>query len=153
MKQKIQQLLAKMAVHGNRGFTLIEMMIVIAVLALIMGIVGSNVMGRFNKAKVEATKIQMKQLMVVLDDFRRDCGFYPSTDQGLEALIKKPTGRDCKNYDPEGYIKGGKLPKDGFGFDFGYESDGNKFVITSFGNDGKAGGEGLDKDIRSDELD
>jgi general secretion pathway protein G len=144
---------AKKAVANTAGFTLVEMMIVIAVLALIMGIVGTNVMGRFNKAKVESTKLQMKQMATVLDNFRRDCGFYPLTDQGLEALVKKPAGRECKNYDPEGYVTGGKLPKDGFGNDFAYTSDGNKFTVISYGNDGKEGGEGLNADITSDQAD
>ena len=149
MKITYGRLMNRMA--SNSGFTLIEMMIVIAVMAIIMGLVGSNVMGRFQKAKVEATQIQVKQLGVVLDDFRRDCNFYPTSDEGLDALVKD-SGR-CKNYDPSGYVAHGKIPKDGFGNEFLYESDGNKFVIRSLGRDGKEGGDGLDKDIASDQID
>ncbi|OFZ79347.1 MAG: type II secretion system protein GspG [Bdellovibrionales bacterium RIFOXYD1_FULL_53_11] len=138
---------------NQRGFTLLEMMIVVAVIALIMGLVGTNVMSRFQKAKYESTKLQMKQLGVVLDNFKLDCGFYPTQDQGLDALIKKPGGRECKNYDPSGYFRENKVPNDGFGNPFIYESDGNKFVLKSLGNDAKEGGSGLDKDIKSDELD
>ena len=139
--------------RAEEGFTLTEMLIVIALIALMGTFVTTQVINRYNTSKVNATKIQIKQMGVVLDDFRRECGFYPTTEQGLDALIHKPAGRECKNYDPEGYIKGGKVPKDGFANDFLYTSDGNKFQIISLGNDGKEGGEGIDKDIKSDEID
>ena len=70
------------------GFTLTEMLIVIALIGLIMTFVSGNIIGKFNSAKVDSTKIQMKQLGVILDDFNRVCGFYPTTAQGLDALIK-----------------------------------------------------------------
>jgi general secretion pathway protein G len=130
------------------------MLIVIALIALVGTFVTGRVIEQFNKQKISAAKIQIRQLGVILDDFRRECGFYPTTEQGLDALIKKPTGgRECKNYMEGGYLKEGKLPKDPFGNDYGYQSDGNKYVIISYGNDGKEGGEGLDKDINSDNLD
>lgn len=138
---------------GQAGFTLTEMLIVVALIGILMTIVVGNISGKFNKAKVDTTKIKMRQLAVVLDDFKRDCNFYPTTDQGLDALINKPSGgRDCKNYNPEGYLKGKTAPKDGWDNDFTYESDGSKFVLRSLGNDGKEGGDGNDKDISSDEL-
>src|SRR5262249_31217613 len=130
---------------AQAGFTLIELLIVISIIALIGGFVTTNLISKYNQAKVNATKIQMKQLGVILDDFRREYRFYPSTEQGLDALVHKPTGgRECKNYDNEGYIKSGKIPKDGFGNDFIYESDGNKYVLKSLGNDEREGGEGVD---------
>lgn len=145
---------ARKQLGNERGFTLTEMLIVIAVIGIIGTLVASNVIGKFNKSKVDATKIQMRNLGNILDQFKLECGFYPTTEQGLDALINKPSGgRECKNYDPEGYIKGKKVPKDGFGNDFVYESDGNKFLLKSLGNDGKEGGEGLDKDILSTEID
>jgi general secretion pathway protein G len=137
----------------SQGFSLVEMLIVIALIALVGTFVTTNVMNRYNRSKVEATKIQIRQLGVILDDFRRECGYYPTTDQGLDALVKAPTsGRECKNYDPDGYISTKKVPKDGFNNEFSYISDGNKYVIISLGNDNREGGEGLDKDIKSDEL-
>jgi general secretion pathway protein G len=138
----------------RRGFTLTEMLIVIAIIALLGTFVTQNLIGKLSRAKADTTKTQIRQVGVILDDFRRECGFYPTTpDQGLEALISKPTaGRECKNYDPEGYIKGKKLPRDGWDNDFIYESDGNKYLLKSLGNDGKEGGEGFDKDITSDDL-
>ncbi len=140
--------------RSEAGFTLTEMLIVIALIALVGTFVTTNVISRYQRSKVDATKIQIKQLGVILDDFRRECGFYPTTDQGLDALVKKPTaGRDCKNYDPEGYIKGGKLPNDGFGQPFAYEGDGNRYILKSLGNDSAEGGEGIDADISSNDVD
>jgi general secretion pathway protein G len=140
--------------RDERGFTLTEMLIVIALIALIGTFVAGNVIDKFSRAKVDSTKVQMRNLSTVLDQFKLDCGFYPLSDQGLDALLKKPAGRECKNYDPNGYLKSGsKVPRDSWSNDFGYQSDGNKFVITSFGSDGKEGGEGNDKDIASDQLD
>ena len=92
------------------GFTLIEMMIVMAIIALLGSFVTTKIIRRFDQAKVDATKIQIKQLLLVLDDFRRVCGFYPTTEQGLDALIKAPVGRECKNYDPEGFLSSKKVP-------------------------------------------
>jgi general secretion pathway protein G len=141
---------------SQAGFTLTEMLIVIALIALVGTFAVGQVMNRFNESKVKATKIQMKGLGTILDDFRRECGFYPLTDQTLEALITKPTGgRECKNYAPEGYIGGNskRVPKDGFDNDFIYTSDGNKYELKSLGNDGQEGGAGIDKDINSNEID
>lgn len=140
-------------IANSKAFTLTEMLIVIALIALLGTFVAQNVTSKFNQSKVKTTKIQIKQVGVVLDDFKRECGFYPTTEQGLKALIEKPSeGRECKNYDPEGYIKGRALPKDGFGNDFDYTSDGHKYVIKSLGSDAKDGGEGLDKDISSEDV-
>ena len=141
------------AAKGQDGFTLTELLIVIALIAMIGTFVTGNIISKYQQSKVDATKIQIKSIGTILDDFKRECGFYPTQDQGLEALIAKPTtGRECKNYSPDGYIKGNKIPKDGFNNDFVYESDGNKYLLKSLGNDGKEGGEGYDKDILSTDL-
>ena len=133
-----------------RGFTLTEMLVVIALIALVGTFVAGNVISKWESAKVTATKIQINNLKTRLDEFKLACGFYPTTDQGLDSLIKKPSGgRDCKNYDPTGYIQGGKLPKDGWDNDFQYFSDGNTFEIKSFGSDLKEGGEGNNADLSS----
>ena len=144
--------LAQSAEQSQSGFSLIEMLIVIALMALVGTFVATNVIRKFDKAKVDATKIQIKQLGVILDDFRRVCGFYPTTEQGLDALIKAPAGRECKNYDPEGFIKEKKVPKDAWNNDFIYESDGNKYTLKSLGRDNKAGGDDLDADLSSDDA-
>jgi general secretion pathway protein G len=92
--------------------------------------------------------------MTVLDDYKRVCGFYPTSDQGLTALVQAPQGggHECKNYPSEGFISGGHLPKDGWDNDFLYESDGNKFVIRSLGSDLQPGGTGNAADISSDDA-
>ncbi len=151
--KKLTTVFSRKRTPDEAGFTLTELMIVMAVIALLAGTIVTNVMKQFDKAKVEATKNQIRAIGQVLDEFRRECGFYPTTEQGLDALITKPTaGKECKNYDPEGYIKGGKLPKDGWNQDLTYSCDGNKYKIISLGRDGAEGGEGLDADLSSDDL-
>lgn len=135
------------------GFTLVEILVVIAILGTIAAFVASNIFTQKDKADVQATEIQIRQLQGVLKQFRLDCGFYPNSDQNLDALIEKPVaGRDCKNYDPDGYIENGEYPVDAWGNEFIYESDYKKYVIISLGKDGEEGGEDTDADIRSDEL-
>ncbi len=136
---------------SEAGFTLIEMMIVIAIIGLIMGLVGLQVTKKLDESRVSTTKIQIKQLGTVLTDFRRVCGFYPTTEQGLDALVKAPSGRECKSYDPEGFLK--KVPHDAWDGEFVYTSDGNKFILRSLGSDRLEGGEGVNKDISSEDAD
>lgn len=151
LRKSFQKRISTHSKSHSKGFTLIEMMIVVAIIAMIMGLVGTNVIRKFDEARVNATKIQIRQLGNALDDFRRVCGYYPTTDQGLNALIQAPSGgRQCKNYDPEGFLKGKKVPQDSWNNDYIYESDGNKYSIKSMGPEGK-----LDspKVIDSDHLD
>jgi general secretion pathway protein G len=131
------------------GFTLIELLIVIAVIGMIGTLVATNVMGRFEEAKIGTTKEQIRSLGLVLDDFKRVCNFYPTTDQGLDALTKAPQGRECKNYPTDNFTK--HIPKDGWGNDYVYESDGNKYVLKSLGADNAPGGTGNNQDISSDD--
>ena len=154
LKQKLEKLLARTrASNSEAGFTLIEMLIVISIIALVMGFAVTNIMRRYDEAKISATKIQIRQLGVILDDFRRVCERYPSTEENLDALIKAPAGLNCKNYDPEGFIKDRRIPQDSWNHDFIYTSDGGKYVLKSLGADGKEGGDGVNKDISSDDLD
>lgn len=139
--------------QDQKGFTLIEMLIVISIIAMVMGFAVTNIIKRYDEAKVSSTKIQIRQLGVVLDDFRRVCGRYPSTEEGLDALIKAPSSLNCKNYDPEGFLRDKRLPQDAWNNVFTFTSDGNKYIIKSLGSDGKEGGEGFAKDISSDDLD
>ena len=140
---------------NEKGFTLTELLIVIALIGGLMALIGPNILRKFGKGKRDTTVIQIRQLMTTLEDFKRDCGYYPTSDQGLSALRTKPTaGRECKNYDPMGYLGNTKkLPVDGWNNDFVYESDGTKYLITSLGEDMVAGGTDLGTDVTSDNLD
>lgn len=134
--------------ESQKGFSLIEILIALTLLA----IAGTFVAGKFLDSKLEgeinSTKIQMSSLDGRLKEFKRKCGFYPTTEQGLEALVTKPTGgRECKDYPPNGFIEDNQIPKDPWDHDFVYESDGKTFNIYSYGPDGESGGEGSDADI------
>ncbi len=136
------------------GMTLIEILLVIALIALVASTLGRRVFSGFSRGKIQTTKIQMKQLEGDLDRYRLDCNRYPTTDQGLKALIEKSeVPPDCKNYDPAGYLASGKkLPTDAWGNPFAYQcDDGINYVIKSLGADGVEGGEGENADLASND--
>jgi general secretion pathway protein G len=133
---------------SNAGFTLIELMIVIGILGLLIGLVGPKVMNSFDKAKVETTKVNMKNISSTLKQYRLDCGSYPNTNQGLDALITKPTSSpECKNYAPNGYLDKKTVPQDAWEKPYLYTSDGNTFEIKSYGSDKQEGGADYNADI------
>lgn len=133
---------------NQSGFSLIEILIALTLLALAGTFVVGKFMDNLHEGQVQSTKIQMNNLEGRLKEFRRKCGFYPATEQGLEALVTKPGGgRECKDYPPNGFIDGDQVPKDPWDHDFIYESDGKTFNIYSYGPDGEAGGDGTDADI------
>ncbi len=146
----------KRFIKSQSGMTLIEIMVVVTILGLIATIVTVNVLGRLDQAKVTAAKTQIKNLETALDEFRRDNGFYPTTDQGLKALIEKPsTGRIPTSYPKGGYLKGGSVPRDPWSCDFIYYGPGihgNPYEMTSLGADCQEGGEDTDGDINSWEI-
>jgi general secretion pathway protein G len=130
------------------GFSLIELMIVIGIMGLLIGIVGPKLMENFDKAKVETTRVNMKNISSTLKQYRLDCGLYPNTNQGLDALMSKPSGSpECKNYAPKGYLSSKTLPKDAWEQDYLYQSEGSSFEIKSLGADRKEGGSDYDTDI------
>lgn len=138
---------------NQKGFTLIEIMVVVIILGLLAGLVLPRILGQEEKAKVEASKVQIRSLESALDAFKLDNGFYPATDQGFEALIKKPeTGRIPNKWREGGYLKPARIPKDPWGKDFVYFSPGNEgreYEIVSYGADNEPGGEGNNADIES----
>ncbi|MBI4212424.1 MAG: type II secretion system major pseudopilin GspG [Deltaproteobacteria bacterium] len=144
----------KKLLGSSRGMTLIEIMVVITILGLIATVVTVNVIGRLDEAKVDTAKTQIKSFEDALEHFRRDAGFYPSTEQGLQALVEKPSiGRIPKRFALKGYLK--SIPKDPWGCDFTYYSpglQGHEFEIYSLGADCQEGGEALDADIPSFEA-
>jgi general secretion pathway protein G len=136
--------------QNERGMTLIEIMIVIAIIAGLMAVLGSTANNYLQKSRVENAKIQIKELSKQLEAFNLDCSTYPTTDQGLKALIQNPGPDVCANWGPNPYIK--KEPRDPWGKPFIYESDGATFTLISLGRDGKEGGDGYAKDLNSQEL-
>ena len=112
---------------NQKGFTLIEIMVVVIILGLLAGIVLPKILGREEEAKVSTAKVQMKSIESALDAFKLDNGFYPATDQGLNALIKKPeVGRIPDKWKDGGYLKPARIPKDPWGKDYLYFSPGNE---------------------------
>ena len=136
---------------SQAGLSLIEILIALTLLALAGTVIVGQVFEQLEEGKHKSTVIQMNALKQRLKEFKRHCGFYPSTEQGLEALVEKPTGgRECKKYAPDGYIDGGIVPADAWDNPFDYVSDMRKFTILSYGADGMEGGDGWDADISSD---
>ncbi len=138
---------------NQKGFTLIEIMVVVIILGLLAGLVLPKILGREEEARVSSAKLQIKSLENALDGYKLDNGFYPTTDQALDALIKKPeTGRIPNKWREGGYLKPARIPKDPWGFDYHYYSPGNEnreYEIISYGPDGEPGGEGKSADIES----
>jgi general secretion pathway protein G len=133
---------------NQSGFSLLEILIALTLLALAGTFVGGKMFESYTEGQISSTKIQMSGLEGRLKEFRRKCGFYPGSEQGLEALVTKPGGgRECKDYPPSGFIDGDQVPKDPWDHDFIYESDGKTFNIYSYGPDGQPGGDGNDADI------
>lgn len=138
--------------RDNRGFTLIEIMVVVVILALLAALVGPRIMGRADDAKIADAKVQIRNIESGLKLFKLDNGFYPGTEQGLQALVEKPAvGQIPKSYKAEGYLESKKIPKDPWGNDFIYLAPGEHgdYDLCSYGSDGAKGGEGKDADICS----
>lgn len=137
---------------SQKGFSLMEILIVITLIALGGTFVVNQLFDRLAEGNVSGAKIQIGQFKQLLEDYRRYCSIYPTTEMGLDALVTKP--ESCPNYPASGFISGGKVPLDPWGTAYGYESpDGGKsYIITSLGSDKAEGGDGYGKDIKSNEL-
>lgn len=137
---------------SQTGMTLIEIMVVVAIIAGITGLIAVNVVSRHEKANIQLAKTQISNLMSALDQYKLDNHRYPSTEQGLDALANKPGSGDVpENYPEDGYVK--KVPKDAWGKEFSYAypgTHGNKIEVWSAGPDGV---EENEDDIRSWDMD
>ena len=133
------------------GFTLVEILVVVVILGILAGLVVPRIMDQPEKARQTQAKMQIESLETALKLFKLENGFYPSTEQGLEALVRKPTtGRIPNRWREGGYLDKGRLPKDPWGYDFIYLSPGvhnRDFDLLSYGADNQAGGEAEDQDI------
>ena len=133
------------------GFTLIEILVVVFIIGLLATIVSVNVIGQTDTARVTKAKADLKELEQGLHLYKLDNGIYPTTDQGLRALVAKPTsGPQPRKYNPDGYVQ--KVPEDPWGNGYVYLSDGQNFVLQCLGADGEKGGEGKNADIDSKDL-
>ncbi|MEW6674561.1 MAG: type II secretion system major pseudopilin GspG [Nitrospirota bacterium] len=139
----------------EKGFTLIEIIVVVFILSLLAAIVAPRIIGRTEDARIAEAKVQIRNFETAIKLFKMDNGFYPDTQQGLAALIEKPTiGRIPNNYREGGYLEQRKIPMDPWGNPYIYVAPGlhGDFDILSLGADGKEGGEGKDADIKNWEL-
>ena len=140
-------------IRRTAGFTLIEIMVVIIILGLLAAIVMPRIVGETDRARYEQAKVQMRILEDALKRYKLDTGRFPTTAQGLVALVQKPTtGNVPRSYADGGYLDKPEVPDDPWGNQYVYISPGQHgpdYDIMSFGADGLEGGEGYDEDIQS----
>lgn len=131
---------------GQQGFTLVEMLVVITIIGLIMGLIGPRVLNYLSESKVKTARIQLQSFASALDLFYLDAGRFPSTSEGLAALIRQTPGVAAWNGP---YLKGGNVPKDPWSNGYVYRSPGEHgpYDIISYGADGQEGGSGVAADI------
>jgi general secretion pathway protein G len=136
---------------GQQGFTLVEMLVVITIIGLIMGLIGPRVLNYLSESKVKAAKIQLQSFAGALDLFYLDAGRFPSTAEGLTALVRQTPGVAAWNGP---YLKGGKIPNDPWNNGYVYSSPGEHgpYDIVSYGADGQEGGSGVAADISLENL-
>jgi general secretion pathway protein G len=144
----------KVSMKNQRGFTLIEIMVVVVILGILAAIVVPRLLNEPEKARRISAATQIRSFEEALGIFKLENGFYPSTEQGLQALVEKPTvGRIPNRYKEGGYIR--KIPLDPWGQPYLYLSPGvhGDFDLFSYGPDGESGGEGENADVANWNLD
>jgi general secretion pathway protein G len=150
MKKELLISLRNRMRRGGRGFTLIELMVVIVILGILAGLIIPRIMGRPDEARQTKARIMIEGIETAMKLYRLDNGFYPTTEQGLRALVEASTIQPVpRNWREGGYLEKGKVPKDPWGNDFVYLCPGTQgeFDLISYGADGQPGGEGKNKDI------
>ncbi len=133
--------------HSSRaGLTLVEMIVVLAIIALVAVLIVPNVIGRPDEARVTVAKTDLKTIASALRIYRLDNGDYPTTQQGLAALVERPTSPpEPRSWASDGYLP--ELPTDPWGNPYVYRQTGGRFDLMSYGKDGAEGGEELDADL------
>jgi general secretion pathway protein G len=136
---------------GEQGFTLVEMLVVIAIIGLIVGLIGPRVLNYLSESRVKTAKIQMQSFASALDLFNLDAGRYPSSSEGLAALVRRTPGVAAWNGP---YLKGGNVPNDPWNNPYVYRAPGERsaYDIMSYGSDGQEGGAGTASDISLENL-
>ena len=140
-------------VSTNRGFTLLEIIVVVAIIAILAAYIAPKVAGRVDDARISKAKSDIRVLESSLELYKLDNFSYPSSDQGLQALVTKPSGANTRNWREGGYIK--KLNKDPWGNEYQYRYPGSngEFDVFSLGADAQVGGTGEAADIGNWNLD
>ena len=133
--------------RGQRGFTLIEIMVVVIIIGILAAIVAPNVIGRVDDAQITKAKAEIANIENALKFYRLDNFTYPSTEQGLDALVTKPADPNIRNWKQGGYLE--RVPTDPWGNPYQYLNPGNngEIDVYTLGRDGRPGGEGVDADI------
>lgn len=141
-----RQRMVQGSVRDHRGFTLVELLVVLAILGLLMGLVGPQVLNRLGGAKTDTAALQIRDLEQSLELYKLDVGRYPTTDQGLQALVAAPQGVVGWNGP---YLKKSEVPLDPWRNEYQYTYPGERgeVDIFSLGQDGSPGGEGEDADV------
>jgi general secretion pathway protein G len=138
----------------HRGFTLIEIMVVMVIIAILGALIGPQILGRVDEARTTKAQSDIRTLGTALDLYRMDNFQYPTTDQGLRALVEKPNDPSVRNWKSGGYVQ--KLSKDPWGNDYQYLSPGTRggaYDLWSYGSDGQPGGDGTAADIGNWNID
>ena len=137
---------------NDRGFTLIELMVVIVILGILAGLIIPRIMGRPEEARRMKARVQMESMETALRLYKLDNGVYPTTEQGLLALVEAPTGGELpRAWRKGGYLEKGQVPRDPWGHEYVYLSPGlhGDFDLTSYGADGQPGGEEQNQDVNN----
>ena len=139
---------SRAARHRARGFTLIEIMVVVTIIGLLAAVIVPQVVSKVDEARVAKAKQDIQSLETALTMYRLDNSKYPTSEQGLSALVTQPTDPSIKHWRPGGYLQ--RVSKDPWGNDYQYVypgAHGKEYDLFSLGADGAPGGEGLDADI------
>ncbi len=142
-----QQVRTRPALRFQRGFTLIEIMVVVIIIGILAAIVAPNVIGRVDDAQITKAKAEIANIENAMKFYRLDNFAYPSSEQGIESLVTKPSDPNIKNWKSGGYL--GRVPNDPWGNAYLYLNPGNQgeIDIYTLGADGRPGGEGINADI------